>query len=462
MKNILIAPWGNFKSWREVEYTLGDIKKPSKTSVSVISEKIKPDKTYILVLDTLSNLNSDNYNDIVYEVKNDVENFIKNENLEIKNYETIVCPGVGSFPNGKFLGNLRDYYSFILYKLAKNISGNVHIHLDLTHGINYMPVLTYKAIRDILEILAIRNDAKLTVYNSDPYGGDLAELKIHIVEDSKIIPTYQFSGIQQHPLDTTEYTPKEKIGEIKKIINQNNEIKTLKLLKQNINAFLASIKYALPLVYSTFYVDYKIIEKIADGIIDSYFKYIQIDTDNKTLKRYLKLTTDFDSIIVAYKISKECKLEKYIKNELSLKEIDNLKEELFKNNPYISFIGRELSTIYRIFKEKYNEEEINKISKSWIPMYKFRKEDKDKFNIRNFLAHGGLEKSVTEIYINLDTNNEKDREKIFNNIKLRYCKDFIKKNNDIVKFIYSYLDKKTNKEEKTNILEKLEKVMLNT
>ncbi|WP_456374197.1 CRISPR-associated CARF protein Csx1 [Methanocaldococcus sp.] len=460
MKNILIAPWGNFKSWREVEYTLGDIKKPSKTSVSVISEKIKPDKTYILVLDTLSNLNSDNYNDIVYEVKNDVENFIKNENLEIKNYETIVCPGVGSFPNGKFLGNLRDYYSFILYKLAKNISGNVHIHLDLTHGINYMPVLTYRAIRDVLEILAIKNDVRLTVYNSDPYvGKDLAELKIHIVEDSKIIPTYQFSGIQQNPLDTTEYTPKEKIGEIKKTINQNNDIKNLKLSKQNINAFLASIKYALPLIYSTFYVDYEIIEKIADGIIDSYFKYIQIDTDNKILKRYLKLTTDFDSIIVAYKISKECKLEKYIKNELSLKEIDNLKEELFKNNPYSSFIGRELSTIYHIFKEKYNEEEINKISKSWIPMYKFRKEDKDKFNIRNFLAHGGLEKSVTEIYINLDTNNEEDREKIFNNIKLRYYKEFIKKDNNIVKFIYSYLDKKTNKEEKTNILEKLEKVL---
>ncbi|CAB3288120.1 CRISPR system endoribonuclease Csx1 [Methanocaldococcus lauensis] len=462
MENILIAPWGNFKSWREVIYSFEDIKKPSKTSVSVISEKIKPDKTYILVLDTLSNLNSDNYNDIIYEVKNDVENFIKNENLEIKNYKIIVCPGVGSFPNGKFLGNLRDYYSFILYKLAKNISGNVHIHLDLTHGINYMPVLTYKAIRDILEILAIRNDAKLTVYNSDPYGGDLAELKIHIVEDSKIIPTYQFSGIQQNPLDTTEYTPKERIGEIKKTINQNNDIKNLKLLKQNINAFLASIKYALPLVYSTFYVDYKIIEKIAEGIIDLYFKYIQIDTDNKILKRYLKLTTDFDSIIKAYKISKECKLEKYIKDELSLKEINELKDKLFCNNPYSSFIGRELSTIYRIFKEKYNEEEINKISKSWIPMYKFRKEDKDKFNIRNFLAHGGLEKSVTEIYINLDINNENDREKIFNNIKLRYCKDFIKKNNDIVKFIYSYLDKKTNKEEKTNILEKLEKVMLNT
>jgi len=117
---------------------------------------------YILVLDTLSHLESENYEDIVKEVKEKTESFIK-ENLNIDNYEIIVCPGVGTFPNGKFYGNLVDYYSFALYELSKRFDGDLEVHLDLTHGLNYMPVLTYRVVKDLLEIQSIKNNVRLVV-----------------------------------------------------------------------------------------------------------------------------------------------------------------------------------------------------------------------------------------------------------------------------------------------------------
>ena len=68
MQKVLIAPWGNFSNWKKAIYLFDGIEKESKSSVSVIYEKINPDKVYILVLDTLSNLESENYEDIVKEV----------------------------------------------------------------------------------------------------------------------------------------------------------------------------------------------------------------------------------------------------------------------------------------------------------------------------------------------------------------------------------------------------------
>ena len=136
--------------------------------------------------------------------------------------------------------------------------------MDLTHGLNYMPVLTYRVVKDLLEIQSIKNNVRLVVYNSDPYVGREKEtLNIHIVENKTIVPSLNFDGVTIKFLKPTKFIDKEDIGKIMEEINQNKKIRELKLMKQNINAFLASLVYALPLVYSTFFVDE---EKINDKI----------------------------------------------------------------------------------------------------------------------------------------------------------------------------------------------------
>jgi CRISPR-associated protein Csx1 len=96
---------------------------------------------------------------------------------------------VGVFENWNFIGNMEDFYGYVLYKFVDILSAefdkdleDLELYLDLTHGINFMPVLTYRAIREISEIITA--NATLHVYNSDPYRRE-ASLRIHLVESSR-------------------------------------------------------------------------------------------------------------------------------------------------------------------------------------------------------------------------------------------------------------------------------------
>lgn len=455
---------GKFFKLEKVIYSFNGVEKESKSSLSAIYDKINPDKVYILVLDTLSNLESENYGDIVKEVKEKTENFIK-ENLNIDNYEVIVCPGVGTFYNKdfekyfKFYGNLTDYYSFALYELSKRLDGDLEVHLDLTHGLNYMPVLTYRVIKDLLEILAIKNKVRLVVYNSDPYVGREKEiLNIHTVEDVIIKPSYDIKGMTLDFLDATKFVDKKEIGKIKKEINMNPKIKELRIMKQNINAFIASIVYALPLVYSTFFVKKDKIEIYLNELIGAFISNIKINPEDKILKRYLYFGEGFNSLVKAYFASKISEIPQLIKDELSLEEIDELKNTLFKENPNSQYIKNEISSLYNIINTKYKEEELSEILGNWTPIYKIRRENIDKFKIRNFLAHAGFEKSVTEIYISVENKNGKIE--LSEKTSLRYNKNYIEEKNGIKRFIFKYKDK-NGKVEEINILEKIEEILLN-
>ncbi|EHP86823.1 TM1812 family CRISPR-associated protein [Methanotorris formicicus] len=80
---ILIATWGNFRSWDEIEYIFGNKKKKSNCPLSILHEVIKPDKTIIFTLDTLTDFPSKNYEDIIKEVKEKTFEFIEKLHLLI-------------------------------------------------------------------------------------------------------------------------------------------------------------------------------------------------------------------------------------------------------------------------------------------------------------------------------------------------------------------------------------------
>jgi CRISPR-associated protein Csx1 len=469
LKKILIAPWGNYSAWNEVIYSINDLETESKSSLYAIHEGINPDETYILALDTLSQLNSNNYSEIVKEVKKNAEEFVS-KNLNICNYEIIICPGVGTFPNGRFLGNLLDYYSAVLYELSKRFDGDLEVHLDLTHGINYMPVLTYKAIKELLGILAMKNDVKLIVYNTDPYvGRDKETLNIHTVENRKVPPSPVLEGISDVFLSPMGFVNKKDKGKIGKEINQNNRIKELNRIKQNINVFLSSFIYALPLVYSTFFIRKEDIEDKIDEIINIFKSNIIVDNKGniKELKRNAMFNEGFNTLIKAYFTSKVCEMEEFIKDELSLDEIDKMSEILFKSNS--RFVKNETNnSVCRIVSyidtDKIKNKDKSSIRK-WMLMGEFRKESRDKFNIRNFLAHAGFEKNITEIYIEdvkhtLKENGKEEIRCIKEKTFLRYCKNCITNENRVKKFECPYTVVNKNGEEHVepiDILKQLEK-----
>jgi len=70
-----------------------------------------------------------------------------------------VAPGIESFPNGVFEGNALDYYYYILAETSINLLrhpyNELETYLDLTHGLNYFTILTYRGIKEVLEIISI-------------------------------------------------------------------------------------------------------------------------------------------------------------------------------------------------------------------------------------------------------------------------------------------------------------------
>lgn len=103
-----------------------------------------------------------------------------------------IAPGIGVFQNGVFHGDALDYYYYILAKVSVNLlkcsSDELEIHLDLTHDLNFMPFLTYRTIKEILELFSIFKDVKLKVYNADPWSNTANPLSINIIKDVKPTP----------------------------------------------------------------------------------------------------------------------------------------------------------------------------------------------------------------------------------------------------------------------------------
>jgi len=139
----------------------------------------KPEKVFFIVLDTVIKHPVSSYKELKDSVVTYYQEFLRSLNLgsEIP-VEVIVAPGVGRFrldgeSCAEFLGLLTDYSAYVAYEISRSllqISGDeLTVHLDLTHGINFMPSLTYAVICEVLGAIAITKKVRLKVYNSEPY-----------------------------------------------------------------------------------------------------------------------------------------------------------------------------------------------------------------------------------------------------------------------------------------------------
>jgi len=144
-----------------------------------------------------------------------------------------------------------------------------------------------------------------------------------------------------------------------------------------------------------------------------------------------------------------------------------MSEILFKSNS--RFVKNETNnSVCRIVSyidtDKIKNKDKSSIRK-WMLMGEFRKESRDKFNIRNFLAHAGFEKNITEIYIEdvkhtLKENGKEEIRCIKEKTFLRYCKNCITNENRVKKFECPYTVVNKNGEEHVepiDILKQLEK-----
>jgi len=107
----------------------------------------------------------------------------------------MIAPGRGKFGDLFFDGEMMDCYRYLLIRLSEYLVKNKDpdIVLDITHGINFETVFTYRAISNVLSVMGFFGEIKLRVYNSDPFI-EGAQLQINEIENTIVPPSFSALG----------------------------------------------------------------------------------------------------------------------------------------------------------------------------------------------------------------------------------------------------------------------------
>ncbi|MEM4603235.1 MAG: CRISPR-associated CARF protein Csx1 [Desulfurococcaceae archaeon] len=400
MKSVLISTLGDPSAWNPVEYIYDKSSFKSIFTIPLFNYITpKPDTIILIVLDTIIDEKISSYGDLIEKVCSKYKDLISKETgLSCDRVKIIVAPGVGRFqPKNKdlffnFIGKLSDFYAYIMFEISKLLAESemeVTIHLDITHGINFMPSLTLLATKKISSVLALtRNNVRLKVYNAEPYRKSVTErLNIHLVEDSPVFIEY----------DLMPLGAKGKCVLLKgNVVSYEGDLRTLTSncdkMRNKLNAFLSSIFNGLPLAVYTFYPDVAELENTINKIVEIWRENIKVTLNEKEVyvKRNLSFSEDFVKLTQIWLITKTLNLSR--RTEVSYNELDSLRENFFSkfSEKIDSMISRDLYRVERNVKEKGEK------CKDWVKLRTIYGESKD-FTERDFLAHSGLEMNVTEV-----------------------------------------------------------------
>ncbi len=394
---ILISTWGNPKGWDEVIYYYKGEKRKLKDTSRLIKEKEGIEKTIIVSIDTLFDECALFLSQISYQnIKNLSQSFIQNFCKRESGYnpdKVIISYGVGEFNNSKFIGNAMDFYYSVFKELSFTfvewLEGNsstksIDVYLDISHGINFLPVLTYRALREILQILAYDFELKLIVLNSDTYIRTAKPdvLNINAIEESKILPKMIAYKNPKRCIEPYFGLGNREKCDIGRNIGKNFSI------NDEIMYFLSAFMYALPVFAIKFLPNKGDLKKGIEEVVKKFEESILITDSSKKIeiKRNIEFTLTFENLIKAYLIS--WLLNKkgiYQKDEIELEEIKKIKEEIWKDKFPVESNRIDVEI-----------ERINELSSSLFGQYKTYAEIKGKsisnnIDKRNFFAHAGFE-----------------------------------------------------------------------
>ncbi|MEN3045253.1 MAG: CRISPR-associated CARF protein Csx1 [Candidatus Hydrothermales bacterium] len=419
---ILISTWGNPLNWNIVKYKYKKSEKEIEDPLPLIKEEEKIDKIIIISLDTLADEKIGTLTHICYNgLKKQAERIIENfciAKLNCPPDKIIISYGVGEFNKTKFIGNAMDYYYSIFKELSLTLkewlesssSQKLKIFLDISHGINFLPVLTYRALREVLQILAYSFEIELTVLNSDTYirSAKPSQLNVNVIEKIKILPKLTVYYSNQKiikPFTHLKEKEKQKIG--KDLFTQSLE------LPDEIFCFLSSYIYALPVFVTSYMPSYNTLKAIIDKISKVFERYISIDhTSACKIKiiRNTEFTINFENLIKAFLVSWLLSSKCFGRQkDISLKKIKYLNENIWRNKFPVES--------NRIDVEIHKIQEVDELTEEYQPYFKLLGKDEGKnIDKRNFFSHAGFEHNVIqikkEIIITINPNYEDEAKKL--------------------------------------------------
>ena len=276
MKTLIVAPWGDPVRWKEIRYI---VELPSKnfkdialskeyyckaSSLAALHEAFEKELGWkcfslILIPSTLAVNGPDFYENIPEKFSNLAKialNYVKSiaQNKPIlpkNNYCLRVIPSIGLFPSKDkdfetlFRGSIRIFYSAVYFTVLKTLSEDKYdvVVLDLSHGVNFMPVTTRNAIEyAAYAYTASGNVEKLQMlsYNSAPItpppgkkAEEIPPLNIHLIESIKIDPEYAFQQLYNEVYSIIKYRGQS--FETNKLVNIVDKERAKILIRKYLN-----------------------------------------------------------------------------------------------------------------------------------------------------------------------------------------------------------------------------------
>ncbi len=396
---LLIAPWGDPGRWSETTYRFEGEEYRGRSSLGPLRGKIEPDLTLIVVGDTLGE--GSGYTEVKESAGSYVRRCLEEFGIDPEGCRICVLPGTGHFPKKRFRGSPKDFYHLLLKELSEIFlkrepgTDGVEVHLDITHGINYMPVLTYRAVRDVLGILAMFSSVRLTVYNADPLVSRDQDtvLDVNVIESVRVspLPPQLLPAESRLLLPAGHLSPEEK-GELGRYLSReipSDHPRTV--------AFLGAVANGLPLAVCTFFPDTDSLREMLERAHGAFEEHVEVRKENERLEvtRRIRIADCFETAVKALLTAELIRGSVGMRPEgghFSLSFLKKLSEEIFRyDRRFKDRIGKDL-------KEIEDRTLPGGLGDSWSVLNElWSKPARDTVDSRNFIAHSGFERNAVEI-----------------------------------------------------------------
>ncbi|WP_297467632.1 CRISPR-associated CARF protein Csx1 [Thermococcus sp.] len=387
---LLIASWGNFENWREVKYRFGDETSVGPSTLPILQKAIEPDWTVIVLPETLGR-DFSSLEALREELTVRVQAFLERIGVG-REVDVLLVPGIGKFEHGTFEGSAMDVYYKALHGLSQVIptDGDLEVHFDITHGLNYVTFLVHRALRELLGIRALTSETIFKAYNSDPFVPKLSsELGINVIEDVRVEPHPLTEGL----LGLSEYLVPYSI-EKRALEELKRELKAFGLIKsekRKLEAWIGAIVFGLPLLFAEDFPETEPIGETVDELMETWESHVEVS--DKSVKRRLAFGRGFGVLV---KLVFQARVLEKFKLDIppSLDDLYKVSEMLFwganRDRAKVELGKIEGKAIAYARAKCFPD---------WMPLRDFSGFTNANTAIvpRNLLAHAGLEANATEV-----------------------------------------------------------------
>ncbi|NON61642.1 CRISPR-associated CARF protein Csx1 [Acidianus sp. RZ1] len=383
----LISIIGKPSQYKQTSYKFQGNQGTYYLSSQMLDQEINPNYRILIagmsLLDDVKNFNCKDYE----TCSNLVKDYLK-ENSNVDHNvgpfartasKIIVTPNVFGNKYTQSKPGLDLYFNYVYKQVLDyllSLDNVSEVHLDVTHGINYMPVLGKDAITLALSVYSIlkNKEVNFSVYNSDPYVKD-AVLNINVIERYTLDVRRSISNI------------------VSPFFNQNieNLISPSKVIDGGQCWYKPKLIMRVATALASGNFIYLATKDIRDALecVENSISTINLKMSNNLIEYYPSHKRQLVNVHALCKVANDVF---YRGNGIALKDLEDLAKKYSLNETIEILIRNEINLIKRVEGSIPEDPKLLDIIMGGDGLKKCNA------NKRNLFAHGGFERKVTYLW----------------------------------------------------------------